>query len=69
MDGNSLFASFFFSLIGMAVFVYGRRQRLATPTIIGFALMGYPYFVSDTRVLLGVGMGLLAALYFGMRLE
>ncbi len=69
MDGSGLFLSFLFSLIGMAVFVYGRRQRLAAPTLIGAGLMGYPYFVSDARAIAGIGAALLVALYFGMRLE
>ena len=68
MDGSGLFVSFFFSLVGMAVFKYGREQRLAAPTVIGVALMVYPYFVGDTRAVAGVGFGLLAALYLGMRL-
>ena len=45
-----------FSLIGLAIFTYGRRQRTATHTLIGLALMGYPYFVSGTLPLVGVGV-------------
>jgi hypothetical protein len=42
MDPTWLMLSGLFSLIGFAVFTYGRRQRTATHTGIGIALMAYP---------------------------
>ena len=57
------------SLIGMAVFVYGRRQRRGTPFIVGVALMIYPYFVSSTWALVGIGALLLGGLVVGNRIE
>jgi hypothetical protein len=69
MDPTWLFLSALFSLIGMAVFTYGRRQRTATHTVIGLALMGYPYFVSGLLPLVGVGLALLVGMVIGNRIE
>jgi hypothetical protein len=69
MDGAGLFLSFLFSLIGVVVFRYGWRQRLSVPTLIGAALMAYPYFVEGAWAVTAIGVALLVALYFGMRLE
>jgi len=69
MDPTWLMLSFVFSLIGMAVFVYGRKQRTATHTLIGVALMAYPYFVSSTWALVGIGALLLVGMVVGNRME
>jgi hypothetical protein len=69
MDSGWLIWSSLFSLIGLAVFVYGRRQRRGAPTLIGVALMVYPYFVSSTLALIAIGVLLLGALVVGNRLE
>ena len=69
MDSAWLIWSGLFSVIGMAVFVYGKRQRLGTPLLIGLALMTYPYFVASTVAVVGIGVLLLGALYLGNRLE
>jgi hypothetical protein len=69
MDGTWLLLSGLFSLIGLAVSLYGRRQQLLAPTIIGLVLMGYPYFVSSYLGLVGVGVGLLVMLVVGTRME
>jgi len=69
MDGTWLLWSSLFSLIGLAVFVYGRRQRRPAPLLVGLVLMIYPYFISSAWVLVGVGLLLIAALVVGNRLE
>jgi hypothetical protein len=69
MDATWLFISGLFSLLGMAVFVYGRRQRTATHTLIGVLLMVYPYFVSSMLALIGIGGLLVVGLVIGGRLE
>lgn len=58
-----------FSLIGLAVFTYGRRQRTATHTLIGVALMAYPYFVSSAWAIVGIGVLLLFGMVVGNRME
>jgi len=69
MDTAWLMWSALFGLIGTAVFLYGRRQRRAAPTLMGVALMVYPYFVSTTLGVVGVGALLLVGLFVGNRLE
>lgn len=62
--GAKIFAYLLFGAAGLGVFSYGRKNNLLGPTIIGVALMAYPYFVSSTLLLYLVGVILLAALYF-----
>lgn len=69
VDTSWIVWSSLFSLIGMAVFVYGRRQGRAAPLISGVALMVYPYFVSSTFALIGIGVALLAGMFVGSRWE
>jgi len=69
MDSAWLIWSSLFALIGSAVLVYGWRQRRGAPTLIGVALMVYPYFVSSTVALIAIGALLLGALVVGNRLE
>jgi hypothetical protein len=59
----SLFASMLFGIIGLAAFVYGKKQMLWRPLVIGVALMAYPYFVAKLWWLYLIGAGLCAALY------
>ena len=40
-----------FSAIGFGYFLYGKKQRSISPLLFGVALMGFPYFVSNTWVL------------------
>ena len=69
MDPTWLLLSGLFSLIGMAVFAYGRKQRTATHTLTGVALMVYPYFVSSTLALVGIGLLLLIGMVVGNGIE
>jgi len=69
MDTGWLLWSSLFSLIGLAGLTYGRRQRRAAPMLIGVALLVYPYFVSSTLALVGVGLLLIGGLFVGNRLE
>ena len=58
-----IFAWIIFGVIGMAVFMYGKKARHAKSTFIGIALMGYPYFVNNTIGLYLIGALLCIALY------
>ena len=62
----SLLGSILFGTIGMAAFVYGKKQGAAGPMVLGLALMGYPYFVTQTWLLYALGM-LLTGLLFRFR--
>jgi hypothetical protein len=53
-----------FGSIGMGFFVYGRRQRSAIPLATGIALMVYPFFVSNSYLLVLIGLALCAVPYF-----
>ena len=59
----NLFAGLLFGAIGLAVFSYGKKMAAAKPMIFGVALMAYPYFVSQTWALYGIGTALCVALY------
>ena len=37
-----------FGVVGMAYFVYGKKQRAPIPLLVGILLMGFPYFISNT---------------------
>ena len=69
MDSTWLLLGGLFSLIGLTVFTYGRRQRTATHTIVGVALMIYPYFVSGAVAIVGIGVALIVAMVIGGRME
>ena len=47
----------------MGAFVFGKRRGLPKPMIIGVALMGYPYFVSDGSLVFIIGAALCYLLY------
>lgn len=53
-----------FGGVGFVAFVYGKKNIIMRPMIIGIVLMGYPYFVSETWLLYLIGIALTAALYF-----
>jgi hypothetical protein len=53
-----------FSCIGLGFLMYGKKQRLVVPLVCGLALMIYPYFVSNTVVLVVIGAVLTAIPYF-----
>jgi hypothetical protein len=60
---GALFASLLFGAIGLGALVYARKMSELKPAILGFALMAYPYFVSDNLLLWGVGLALTIALF------
>ena len=69
MDTTWFLWSSLISLIGFAVFVYGRRQRRVSPTLTGLALMIYPYFVSSSIALVVIAVVLIGGMVLGNRLE
>jgi hypothetical protein len=62
--GYIILAGFIFGTIGWGAFSYGKRLGLWQPRAIGCALMVYPYVVFNLWLLWGIGVGLLALLYF-----
>lgn len=63
-SGAALFGSLMFGVIGLAAFLYGKRSVLIVPMVLGLALMGFPYFVSETWLLYAIGCALTAACWY-----
>lgn len=53
-----------FGSAGFALFVYGKKQKAFIPLICGIVLMVFPYFVSNTYLLVGIGIFLSALPFF-----
>jgi hypothetical protein len=59
-----LFWGLLFGSIGLGFLIYGRKQRAVVPLVCGLALMVFPYFVSNTILLVVIGVALMAIPYF-----
>ena len=64
MDTSSLLWGLLFGSIGLGFLVYGRKQKRVVPLLCGLALIVYPYFVSNTILLVILGVALMAIPYF-----
>ncbi len=64
MSTASLLWGFLFGSIGIGFFVYGKRQEKLVPLICGLVLMVFPYFVSNTVLMVLIGTALMAIPYF-----
>jgi predicted membrane protein len=64
LDTSSLLWGLLFGSIGLGFFVYGRRQKKVVPLVCGLALIIFPYFVSNTILLVTLGIVLIAIPYF-----
>jgi len=53
-----------FGSCGLGFFLYGRKQKRVLPLVCGLALMVFPYFVSNTILLVVIGVVLIAVPYF-----
>ncbi len=53
-----------FSSIGLAFFLYGKKQRAMVPLVCGLVLMIYPYFIPNAYGLVIIGAVLMAIPYF-----
>ena len=63
-DLAKMLAYVIFGAVGFIAFIYGKKNSLWRPMLIGFALTVYPYCLSGTVLLYLVGAALTAALYF-----
>ena len=59
-----LFWGLIFGSIGFGYFLYGKKQARVVPLVCGIALMVYPYVVSSTWAMVGLGVVLMAIPYF-----
>jgi hypothetical protein len=64
LDTSSLLWGLLFGSIGLGFLMYGRKQRAVVPLLCGLALMIFPYFVSNTILVVAIGVGLIAIPYF-----
>jgi hypothetical protein len=64
LDTSSLLWGLVFGSIGFGFLVYGRKQRAVVPLICGLGLIVFPYFVSNTILLITIGIVLIAIPYF-----
>ena len=64
MNEATLLWGLLFGSIGLGFFLYGKKQRAVVPLVCGLALMGFPYFVSNVVLLVGIGVVLMAIPYF-----
>jgi hypothetical protein len=63
-SAENIVAYVLFGAIGMCAFMYGKRTAKIGPLVLGLLLGVYPYFVSDTWLLWGIGIVLTAGLFY-----
>lgn len=64
MNTASLLWGLIFSSVGLGFFIYGKRQNAVVPLVCGLALMVFPYFITNTFLLIGIGTLLIALPYW-----
>jgi hypothetical protein len=64
VDTSSLLWGLLFGSIGLGFFIYGKKQKKPVPLVCGLVLMIFPYFVSNTFLLVALGVVLVAVPYF-----
>ena len=64
MDVNSFLVSFVFGMIGMGMFMYGKKAGRMPPLLVGVALMVVPYFFSSILLMTLSCSGLIVLAYF-----
>lgn len=67
MNASLLLWGVLFGSLGLGYFIYGKKQGAVMPLVCGLALMVFPYFISSTWLLVGVGAVLAALPYFFRR--
>ena len=63
-SAGTLMASVIWGSVGLALFVYGKKQRAAGPLFGGIALVGVSYFISSPLWMSLAAMGVIAGMYF-----
>ena len=60
---GGLMLSLLIGSVGVALFLYGRKESRMPHLVAGVALTTYPYFVPDLWLMAGIALALLAALW------
>ncbi len=68
LEPGVLFLSLVVGTIGLALFVYGKKQARWPQMVAGLAFMVYPYFVTGMTAVVVIGLGLGALLWWMLRL-
>jgi len=66
-DPSVLFLNVVISSVGLALFLYGKKQARIPQLAVGLALMVFPYFTDTWRPLVGITTALLVALWWAIR--
>jgi len=59
-----LFWGLIFGSIGFGFFIYGKKQKAIVPMVCGIILLIFPYFISNTLLLVTIGVALMAIPFF-----
>jgi hypothetical protein len=64
LNTSSLLWGVLFGSIGLGFVIYGRKERAVVPLVCGLALMVFPYFVTNSVLLVVIGVALMTIPYF-----
>ena len=64
MSTSLLFWGLLFGSVGFGFLIYGKKQKALVPLVCGLVLMVFPYFISNTILLVAIGVALIAIPYF-----
>ncbi len=64
MDSTAIMAAVGFGSIGLAYFIYGKKQARFVPLLCGIGLMAFPYFATNPVLLVLIGVLLSIIPYF-----
>jgi hypothetical protein len=64
LSTSSILWGLLFGSVGLGFFVYGKKQKVVVPLVCGLVLMVFPYFISNTILLVAIGLALIAFPYF-----
>ena len=64
MNESWLLWGLLFGSFGLGFFLYGKKQKAVVPLVCGLILMIFPYFVSNTILLVAIGVMLIVVPYF-----
>jgi len=63
-DTALLMWGMFFGALGVGFFSYGKKQHAIVPQITGVMLLAFPYFISNSYLLVIIGAVLVTIPYF-----
>lgn len=64
MSTSLLLWGVLFGSVGLAFFMYGRKQKAVVPLVCGLLLMVFQYFVANIILLVAIGAALMVIPYF-----